>query len=172
MTRTLALLLPALLLSVLLLGACATPEKAPPPATAAATPAPVAKAPPAVAKPARPGPIPVRPLNVKTECKFRDETGYNGVLRLDVAGAQVHAFEAKVNIPKRGACRFDLKDFRQTKELPAIELSQTRGKCIVRMWEQGTRVTVAFQQCERMCSGSSYPYLWPILNDRRDGSCA
>ncbi|MCB1892762.1 MAG: hypothetical protein KIT42_07220 [Rhodocyclaceae bacterium] len=167
MTRKLALLLP-----VLVLGACATPDKTPPPAAETPLPAPVETTPPVVAKTARPGPIPVRPLNVKTECKFRDETGYNGALKLDVAGAQVHAFEAKVNIPKRGACRFDLKDFHQTRELPAIELSQTRGKCIVRVWEQGERVTVAFQQCEQMCSGSSYPYLWPILNDRRDGSCA
>lgn len=167
MTRKLALLLP-----VLVLGACATPDKAPPPAAETPLPAPVETTPPVVAKTARPGPIPVRPLNVKTECKFRDETGYNGALKLDVAGAQVHAFEAKVNIPKRGACRFDLKDFHQTRELPAIELSQTRGRCIVRVWEQGERVTVAFQQCEKMCSGSSYPYLWPILNDRRDGSCA
>lgn len=168
MTRKLALLLPALLL-----GACATPEKAPPPAAEVPAPAqPAVQAPPAVARPSRPGPIPVRPLNVKTECKFRDETGYNGALKLDVAGAQVLAFEAKVNIPKRGACRFDLKHFRQTRNLPAIELSQTKGKCVVRMWEQGERVTVAFQQCEKMCSGGSYPYLWPILNDRRDGSCA
>ncbi len=158
---------------VLLLGACATPEKAPPPTVETLSPAaPAIAAPIAVPKSPKPGPIPVRPLNVKTECKFRDETGYNGALKLDVAGAQVHAFEAKVNIPKRGACRFDLKDFRQTRELPTVELSQTKGNCIVRVWEQGERVTVAFQQCEKMCSGSSYPYLWPILNDRRDGSCA
>jgi hypothetical protein len=166
MDRKLVLLRPALLL-----GACAAPEKAPPIAEAQ-PPAVVAKAPPAAAKPARPGPIPVRPLNVKTECNFRDETGYNGALKLDVAEAKVHAFEAKVNIPKRGACRFDLKDFRQTKELPAIELSQAKGRCIVRVWEQGERVTVAFQQCEKMCSGNSFSYLWPILNDRRKGSCA
>ena len=114
----------------------------------------------------------MRPINVKTECNFRDESGYNGALKLDVAEAKVKAFEAQVNIPKRGACRFDLKDFRQTKELPAIELSQPRGRCIVRVWEQGERVTVAFQQCEKMCSGNSYSYLWPILNDRRKGSCA
>lgn len=165
----------ALLLTVALLGACAAPEKAvtPPPATETQTPAPTAAAPaPAAAKARKPGPIPVRPLNVKTECNFRDETGYNGALKLDVSQARVHAFEAKVNIPRRGACRFDLKDFRQTRELPAIELSQTNGRCIVRMWEQGERVTVAFQQCEKMCSGSSYNHLWPILNDRRDGSCA
>jgi hypothetical protein len=160
-----------LLLPALLLGACAAPEKAPPTAQAP-PPSPVAKAPPAAAKPARPGPIPVRPLNVKTECSFRDETGYNGALKLDVAEAKVNAFEARVNIPKRGACRFDLKDFRQTKELPAIELSQAKGRCIVRVWEQGERVTVAFQQCEKMCTGNSYSYLWPILNDRQRGSCA
>jgi hypothetical protein len=156
--------------AAVLLGACAAPEKAPPSAEAAAK-GPVAAAQPA-AKPPKPGPIPVRPLNIKTDCSFRDETGYNGALKLDVAGAKVHAFEAKVNIPKHGACRFDLKDFRQTKELPAIELSQARGRCIVRVWEQGERVTVAFQQCEKMCSGNSYSYLWPILNDRRKGSCA
>ena len=166
MNKKLALLLPALIL-----GACAAPEKAPP-ATEAQPPATVAKAPPAATKPAKPGPIPVRPLNVRTECSFRDETGYNGALKLNVAEAKVQAFEAKVNIPKRGACRFDLKDFRQTKELPAIELSQAKGRCIVRVWEQGDRVTVAFQQCEKMCSGNSYSYLWPILNDRRKGSCA
>lgn len=166
MDKRLALLLPALIL-----GACAAPEKAPP-ATQAQPPVTAAKAPPAADKPAKPGPIPVRPLNVKTECSFRDETGYNGALKLNVTEAKVHAFEAKVNIPKRGACRFDLKDFRQTKELPAIELSQAKGRCIVRVWEQGERVTVAFQQCEKMCSGNSYSYLWPILNDRRKGSCA
>ncbi len=134
----------------------------------AARPAPA----PAPSATARPAPIPVRPLNVRTECNFRDESGYNGALKLKVAEARVQAFQAKVNIPRRGACRFDLKDFRQTRELPAIELTQNRGRCIVRMWEQGSRVTVAFQQCEKMCSGNSHSYLWPILNDRRDGTCA
>lgn len=165
---------PAFVLLAAFLGACATPEKAPPPAAEAPppVPAPVAAAKPQAAKPARPGPIPVRPLNVSTECNFRDETGYNGALKLSVAEAKVEAFQAKVNIPKRGACRFDLKDFRQTKALPAIELTQLKGRCIVRMWEQGSRVTVAFQECEKMCSGNAYASLWPILNDRRDGSCA
>ncbi len=165
-TPRLAPLLPALLLA-----ACTTPEKAPPSA-AAPSAAPLSRAPAAAAKPARPGPIPVRPLNVSTECSFRDETGYNGALKLSIAEAKVRAFEAKVNIPRRGACRFDLKDFRQTKELPAVELSHARHRCIVRVWEQGERVTVAFQECEKMCSGNSHGYLWPILNDRRDGSCA
>ena len=162
---------PLLLIATLFLGACAAPEKAAPPAAEAPPPAPAVVAKPAP-KPAKPGPIPVRPLNVKTDCSFRDETGYHGALKLDVAEAKVNAFEARVNIPRRGACRFALKDFRQTKELPAIELSEAKGGCIVRVWEQGERVTVAFQKCEKMCSGNSYSYLWPILNDRQKGSCA
>lgn len=126
----------------------------------------------ACAIPERVTPIPVRPLTVKTDCSYRDETGASGTLRLDVATARVRAFEAKINYPQHGSCHFVLKDFRQTKEMPAIELSQTNGSCVVRMWEQGARVTVAFQQCERMCSGSAYEQLLPMIYDRRDGTCA
>lgn len=138
-----------LMVLVTLLGACAIPERVPVPT-----------------------PIPVRPLNVKADCSYVDETGTSGALKLEVAAAKVRAFEARVSIPQHGVCRFDLKNFRQTREMPDIELRQQNGSCIVRMWEQGTRVTVAFQQCEKMCTGSAYEQLWPILYDRRDGSCA
>lgn len=120
----------------------------------------------------RPPPIPVRPLTVKTDCSYRDETGASGMLKLDVAASWVRAFEARFNYPQHGICHFVLKDFRQTKEMPAIELTQLNGSCIVRMWEQGTRVTVAFQQCEKMCSGSAWDQLLPMIYDRRDGTCA
>jgi len=40
------------------------------------------------------------------------------------------------------------------------------------MWEQGTRVTVAFQQCQAMCTGSAWDQMLPMIYDRRDGSCA
>lgn len=126
----------------------------------------------ACAVPERVKPIPVRALNVRADCSYRDETGTSGTLRLDVAAAHVRAFEARVNYPQHGICHFVLKDFRQTKEMPAIELTQTGGGCIVRMWEQGSRVTVAFQQCEKMCSGSAYDQLLPMIYDRRDGTCA
>jgi hypothetical protein len=120
----------------------------------------------------RPPPIPVRPLDVKADCSYRDETGGSGMLKLDVAAARVRGFEAKANFPQHGSCHFALKDFRQTKEMPAIELIQPNGSCIVRMWEQGTRVTVAFQQCQAMCSGSAWDQLLPLIYDRRDGTCA
>lgn len=164
-----------LFLPVLFLAACASSEKMPEPKVSA--PPPVAK-PPSVAstvaapKPKKPGPIATRALNVKTDCGFRDETGYNGTMNLAIEQAKVLSFNATVNIPKRGICRFDLKNFRQVRELPTVELSHLRDRCVVRVWGQGERITVAFLQCEKMCSGSAADYLWPILTDTRDGSCA
>ena len=164
------------LLLVLLLGACARPERAPEVAvpTPVARPPPVAAAAvaPALPKQKKPGPIATRPLNATIECSFRDETGYNGMMKLAVEEARVRSFEAAVNIPSHGTCRFDLKNFRQTRKLPNVELRHFRDRCIVHMWEQGEQVTVAFQQCQKMCTGKAWDHLWPVLIDRRDGSCA
>lgn len=171
---------PALLFPLAFLGACTTP---PPvseaPVAVVATPsAPAAEAPPVppvAAKPRtkKPGPIPTRALNVKNECRFRDETGYNGELKIAVEEARVSAFEARVNIPQHGSCSFNLKNFRQTRELPNVQLSHPSNRCVVHVWEQGERVTVAFQQCQAMCSGkAAWEHLWPILVYRSDGSCA
>jgi len=30
---------------------------------------------------------------------------------------------------------------------------------------------VAFNNCQKMCSGDAYTYLWPILANARNGSC-
>ena len=120
----------------------------------------------------RPPPIPARPLDVRADCSYRDETGGSGMLRLDVAAARVRAFEAKANFPQHGSCHFVLKDFRQTKEMPAIELIQPSGSCIVRMWEQGKGVTVAFNGCQANCAGDAFSYLWPVLVDARSGRCS
>jgi len=168
------------LLSLIFLAtACAVPDQVQPPAPAppAAPSRPEVKLPsaaavPAVPKAGKPGPIPTRPLNVRAECTFRDETGYNGTIKLAIEQARVEAFAANVNVPRRGNCSFDLKNFRQTRALPNVELTHLRDRCVVHVWEQGDRVTVAFQQCQKMCSGNAWEGLWPILTDRRDGSCA
>ena len=168
---------------ILLVSACATQPK-PEPRPSSSTPEaiqPTAKSstPPKAtlssapkSKSTKPKPIPTRALNVAANCKFSDETGYSGNMKLNIEQAKVHAFEAAVNIPKRGACRFDLKNFRQTRELPTVELSHLRDACVVRVWEQGERITVAFQECRRLCTGNAWEHLWPILTDTRDGSCA
>lgn len=166
----------------LLLLACASPSPAPPAATVALpSPEPAVASPPdkvpALRRPAtatakRPTPNPTRPLNVTSNCRFRDESGYSGTLNLTVENARVQAFSAAVTIPRRGSCRFDLRNFRQTRSLPTIELSHQREACTVRFWEQAERVTVAFDNCRKMCTGEAWDYLWPILADRSNGSCA
>ena len=159
-----------------LVAACAAPPQGPPEAPAresSPAAAPVTPAAPAspVAKAKKPGPIPTRALNVTTDCRFRDESGYSAALALAVSEARVSRFEANIDIPKRGSCKFDLRNFRQTRELPIVELQHTRDACVVRVWEQGERVTVSFDRCRKMCSGTAWNHLWPILADRRDGSC-
>lgn len=176
---------PALLFPLAFLCACTTPPpvseapvaEAAPVVEVATPPAPAAKVsqvPPvaARARAKKPGPIPTRALNIKTECRFRNETGYNGELKITVEEARVSSFEARVNIPQHGSCSFNLKNFRQTREMPNVELTHLNNRCVVRVWEQGERVTVAFQQCQAMCSGQAWEYLWPILAYRGDGSCA
>jgi hypothetical protein len=148
------------------LAGCGALDRARPPA-----PAP---APETVSRPAeRPGrlvPMPVHPLSVKTECSFSDETGYSGRAVLNVDYAQVLAFSAHMNLPRRGRCSFELAEFRQTRREPHVELVARDG-CTVRMWEQGEQVTVAFSRCARKCTGNSFEYLWPLLVDRPSGRC-
>ncbi len=115
--------------------------------------------------------MPVRALNVRTKCAFNDAVGTRGKLDLQVKNAEVQRFSAEVNISKRGICRFDIKNFRQTAMLPAVLLNDKESGCLVRMWEQDKSVTVAFNGCEAQCSGESFSYLWPILVDTRNGRC-
>ena len=171
---------------VLLLASCATPEPVPPPQEKTVEP----EKPAAVTeKKPRPDkiesqplkhlanrdlkPMPIKPLNVKTRCTFRDEvTGTRGKLDLQVMDDEVKRFAAEVNIPKRGICRFDIKDFGQVKSQHPVTLTSRNGNtCAVRMWEQGTRYTVAFNECSARCEGNAFEYLWPILIDGKTGRC-
>ncbi|MBL8486279.1 MAG: hypothetical protein JNK22_04265 [Rhodocyclaceae bacterium] len=173
---------PSAWLAAAVLAGCATPE--PPVAERAPEPAPEARpAPPAAAKrpPAgRPSRLldgrvvqaqPNRPLNVATRCEFKDETGYGGSLDLHVAESRVHRFQARVDIPNRGTCRFDLNEFRQAGTTP-VALKKERSDCAVRLWEQEGRVTVSFLDCRSQCSNGSADYLWPILVDAGSGKCS
>ena len=155
----------------LLASGCAGLEK---PVHTGSQPGPVVAAPSPKGEPtphARRGPIPLRALNVRSDCSFRDETGYNGSMKLRVAAGLVQEFEATVNHPKHGTCRFALQEFRQVKDMPIVELHGERSRCTVRMWEQGRQVAVAFSSCHKMCSGDVVDYLWPILADAHNGSC-
>jgi len=117
-------------------------------------------------------PQPTRPLNARIACSFRDDTGYRGRLHLAVKEAAVSRFEARVDVPRHGSCRFALKDFQQIDRLPNVVLAAKKTDCKVSLWEQGEQLTVAFRDCRVECSGSSADYLWPILVNNRKGSCS
>lgn len=117
--------------------------------------------------PAPPPPAPPAaaavPLNLNGNCVAKEETGYAENVRVTVAAGQVRALEARIDIPKRGSCRYQLADFRQTKQTPVVELlARSNSACAVRMWQQGDRITVAPTDCEEKCTGGAFEYAWPV----------
>ena len=169
-------------LLTLVLGACAGPDKKPGPVAEpvqkeadVATPAPATQI---KSQPLKHllgrklKPIPDKALDVKAKCSFRDVAGGRGTMDLQVTKAEVKRFVAEVSIPKQGLCRFDMKNFQQTARLPNVVLTDESSGCVVRMWEQGKGVTVAFNACAAQCSGDAFSYLWPILVDTKSGRCS
>jgi len=170
-------------LLALVLGACAGPDRKPEPVKEAAQPEEVATAKPAEAKQIQSQPLkylrgrslkpmPDKALDVRTKCSFHDVAGGRGTMDLQVTKAEVKRFVAEVSIPNQGLCRFDMKNFRQTARLPNVVLTDEASGCVVRMWEQGKGMTVAFNACAAQCSGDAFSYLWPILVDTKSGRCS
>lgn len=117
-------------------------------------------------------PQPTRPLNVRSRCTHRDAVGTKTRLDLLVKDAEVKTFAAEVSIPKRGVCRFDMKGFVQREKMPQVLLAAKDGSaCAIRMWEQGPRVTIAFNTCPAACEGEAFDYLWPIMVETKSGRC-
>ena len=119
--------------------------------------------------PGRLKPMVVRPLDIKANCRFREEAGYAASAVLDIEQSEVKAFSATVDVPHRGSCRFD-GAFTQTRRLPSVEL-RAQGGCTVNIWEQGAQVTVGFSNCARRCKRGTFDYVWPIIVDRTSGEC-
>ena len=117
-------------------------------------------------------PQPTRPLNVRSRCSHRDAVGTRTALDLLVKEAAVKTFTADIAIKGHGTCRFRLKDFEQAEKLPQALLKSKDGSgCSVRLWEEGARVTVAFNSCPQSCEGDAFSYLWPILIEAKSGRC-
>jgi len=116
--------------------------------------------------------MPDKALELRAKCSFRDVAGGHGTMDVQVSKAEVKRFVAEVSIPHQGQCRFDMKNFQQTARLPNVVLTDESSGCVVRMWEQGKDVTVAFNACAEKCSGDAFSYLWPILVDTKSGRCS
>ena len=164
----------------LLTGACGERKKA---GVIPESAEPVRGAEPAPAVPARPplsdptsgkaAPIPDRALNIKADCTTGNELGYAEAIKLSVANGLVNQLEARITVPKRGSCFFQLADFRQTRSAPHVELLARSGsRCATRMWYQQNRFTVAFSDCAEMCTPrGTVDYIWPIELRLSDGAC-
>ena len=117
-------------------------------------------------------PQPNRPINVASRCAHKDEIGTQTRLDLRVQEALVQAFEAEVAIKGRGTCRFGLDEFEQVEKMPQVLLKHKKERnCQVRMWEEGAKVTLAFNSCARSCDGRAFDYLWPIVVETASGRC-
>lgn len=113
------------------------------------------------------------PVSVASRCSHVDEIGTATKLNLQVDDGDVRDFQANVAIKGRGTCRFALNDFRQESATPQVLLRHAKdSKCTVRMWrEQGEKIAVAFNSCEKSCDGKAFDYLWPILVESKTGQC-
>lgn len=117
-------------------------------------------------------PMPEKPLTVSSQCVRKDELGTLTRLKLKVKDSTVSTFSANIEMPQKGRCQFDLKDFRQTAKLPQVILTHREHQdCTVRMWSQERQVTITYNACAQACSGSGFDYLWPTLVDSRSGRC-
>ena len=117
-------------------------------------------------------PQPTRPLNVRSKCLHKDAIGTATKLDLLVKEAVVKTFSAQVEIKGYGICRFNLGDFDQAEKLPQALLKHKRESgCLVRMWEQGDKVTIAFNSCPKSCEKDAFSYLWPIVVEAKSGRC-
>ena len=117
-------------------------------------------------------PQPTRPLNVTSRCSQKDEIGTQTRLDLLVTEAEVRNFEAQVDMKGRGVCRFALNEFEQVEKMPqALLRHKKQSGCLVRMWEEGPKVTIAFNSCPKSCEGNAFSYLWPILVEADSGRC-
>ena len=167
------------LLAVLVLAACAEVPHAPEPVVEAPTPEPVAaeegkirSQPLKYLAGRKLKPQPTRPLNVRSRCTHSDAIGTQTRLELLVKEAQVKTFVAQVSMKGRGTCRFDLNEFEQVEKMPqALLRHKKQSDCLVRMWEQGPKVTIAFNSCPKSCDGQAFDYLWPIMVEAKSGQC-
>ena len=109
--------------------------------------------------------------NTAISCSYKDEGGLRGKVLLLVDDFKITRFNARINMTNGGICQFDSKKMRQRPFEQGLALETPGNACVVRMWEQKNRITVAAYNCHRQCSKSSFSYLWPILIDTSLGTC-
>lgn len=124
--------------------------------------------------PSRPTPIADRPIDLDGFCEQTEVDGFSERARLLVRANQVQALSWDVTVGRRGSCRFELAEFRQTKRRPHIELVARDGSgCRLLVWQEPRRITLAHANCANRCvPGGIDDQAWPAMFDPRTGGCA
>ena len=61
----------------------------------------------------------------------------------------MRALDWQLWVGQRGTCRFQLADFRQTREKPQVELTSRNGDgCKLYVWQEPGHLTLAHADCE------------------------
>lgn len=115
---------------------------------------------------------PQGPISLRNQCSFHDDTGYRGSNRVEVVNGDVRSLATQITVPNRGSCSFDTSGFRQIQRSPSIEMRSPSDGCTVRIWQQGSQVTVSYTHCEQRCtSAEAFKYVWPVLINTSSGKC-
>lgn len=122
---------------------------------------------------ARPAPIADRPIDLDGVCVQTEDDGFREDARVSIRDNQVSALRWEMQIGRRGSCRFEQADFRQTKRRPHIELLARDGSsCRLMIWQEPRRITLAHAGCENRCTPGVYEQAWPVMFDPATGRCA
>ena len=160
-------------------GATRPPTGASPPGTVvpparppAATPArPPEQA--AIPRRGRPTPIPDRRIDLDGRCAQVEEDGYREDASLRVRDNEVQALSWQLWVGRKGGCRFEQGEFRQTRSRPHIEMTARDGSgCRLMVWQDPRRVTLAHADCQKRCTAGIYDQAWPVMFDPASGACA
>lgn len=122
----------------------------------------------------RPGTAPIadRPIDIGGFCAQTEDDGFREEARLQVAGNRVAELSWRLWVGRRGSCRFELADFRQTRSRPSIELVARDGSaCKLMIWQDPRRITLAHADCEQRCTPGIYDDAWPVMFDPQTGGC-
>lgn len=106
---------------------------------------------------------PVPGLSFKGSCVAKDETGYAENAQIDIADGKVSQLAVRIDVPKRGSCRYQMAAFKQVKTTPFVELqANSNAACTLRVWHQTDRVTLAATDCADKCAPGAFDYAWPV----------
>lgn len=112
-------------------------------------------------------------ISMSGSCKQTEKDGYSEDATVNVTGGKVTSLSWKISVPKRGTCRFNASQFKQTKTSPSVELLARNGSgCKLLMWSDARRITLAHAGCAKFCTPGVYDKAWPVMFNPKNGRCA